>query len=79
MVSSVKFCDYGYSKRAAMYNFFAKHLKLNTDKVSWLPSISEDFVTILPEDQLRVYTEESPIPNDALMGYEAIMKYLGLY
>ena len=71
--------DYGYSKRAAMYNFFAKHLKLNTDKVSWLPSISEDFVTILPEDQLRVYTEESPIPNDALMGDEAIMKYLGLY
>ncbi len=70
--------DYGYSKRAVMYNFFAYHLKLNTGKVSWSPTISENFVTILPESQLRVYTEDNPIPGDALMGDEAIMKYLDL-
>ncbi len=70
--------DYGYSKRAVMYNFFAYHLKLNTGKVSWSPTISEDFVTILPENQLRVFTEDNPMPGDALMGDEAIMNYLGL-
>jgi len=70
--------DYGYSKRAAMYSFFAYHLKLKSSKVSWTPTINEDFVTILPEGQLRVFTEASPIPADALMGDEAIIKYLGL-
>lgn len=70
--------DYGYSKRSVMYNFFAYHLKLNTGKVSWSPTISEDFVSILPENQLRIYTEDNPMPGDALMGDEAIMKYLGL-
>ena len=70
--------DYGYSKRAVMYNFFAHHLKLNTGEVKWSPTISEDFVTILPEDQLRVYTRENPMPSDALTGDDAIMKYLQL-
>lgn len=70
--------DYGYSKRAAMYNFFAYHLKLNTNKVLWTPSINEDFVTILPPDQLRVYTKDHPVPSDALRGNKAIMDYLGL-
>lgn len=70
--------DYGYSKRAVMYNFFAHHLKLNSGKVSWSPTVNEDFVTILPEDQLRVYTEDNPMPADALMGDEAIMSFLNL-
>ncbi|HZH72271.1 MAG TPA: hypothetical protein VFD91_07250, partial [Mariniphaga sp.] len=70
--------DYGYTKRAAMYNFFAYHLKLNSGAVTWSPSISEDFVTILPESQLKVYTENSPIPDDALKGDETIMNYLNI-
>lgn len=70
--------DYGYSKRAAMYNFFAYHLKLKSGNVSWTPTVNEDFVTTLPPDQLRVYSEDNPIPADALMGDEAIIKYLGL-
>jgi acetyl esterase/lipase len=70
--------DYGYSKRSVMYNFFAHYLKLNTGSVAWNPTVSEDFVTILPEDQLRVYTEDDPLPSDALMGNEAIMNYLNL-
>ena len=70
--------DYGYSKRAVMYNFFSHHLKLNTGSVNWTPTVSEEFVTILPENQLRVFTEESPMPTDALLGDDAIMKYLNL-
>jgi hypothetical protein len=70
--------DYGYSKRAAMYNFFSHHLKLNTGAVNWTPTVNEDFVTILPPDQLRVFTTDNPIPANALKGDKAIMEYLGL-
>lgn len=70
--------DYGYSKRAAMYNFFAYHLKLNSHKVTWSPTVNENFVTILPPDELRVYTKDNPMPKDALMGNQAIMDYLNL-
>ncbi len=70
--------DYGYSKRAVMYNFFAYHLSLNSRRVTYDPTVNEDFVTILPEDQLRVFTEENPMPSDALMGDDAVIKYLGL-
>ncbi|NLO02332.1 MAG: acetylxylan esterase [Bacteroidales bacterium] len=70
--------DYGYSKRAVMYNFFAFHLKLNSGRVTWSPTVSEDFVTILPESQLRVYTDDNPMPSDAIMGDDAIMNYLNL-
>lgn len=70
--------NYAYSKRSVAYNFFAYHLKLNTRKISFDPTIKEDFVTILPEDQLRVYTEDNPMPDDALMGNDAVIKYLNL-
>jgi dienelactone hydrolase len=70
--------DYGYSKRAAMYNFFSHHLRLNTGAVEWKPTISEAFVTILPENQLKVFTEENPIPDNALKGDDEIIKYLKL-
>ncbi len=70
--------DYGYSKRSVMYNFFAHHLKLKTNNVNWVPTVNEDFVTILPPGELRVYTPDNPIPADALMGNEAIMNYLNL-
>lgn len=70
--------DYGYSKRAVMYNFFARHLNLNTNSVLWMPTVQENFVTILPQNQLKVYNEKNPMPADALMGDEAIMEYLEL-
>ncbi|MFA5555437.1 MAG: acetylxylan esterase [Phycisphaerae bacterium] len=70
--------DYGYSKRVAMYNFFSHHLRLNTGAVNWTPTVNEDFVTILPSNQLKVYTEANPLPSDALLGDDAIMKYLDL-
>jgi dienelactone hydrolase len=68
--------DYGYSKRAAAYIFFAYYLKLNTGKVEFDGSVKEDFVTVLPEDDLRVYNESNPRPKDALMGDEAVMSFL---
>ncbi|MCK4919801.1 MAG: acetylxylan esterase [Bacteroidales bacterium] len=70
--------DYGYSKRSAMYIFFAYHLKLNISKVTITSGVQEDFVKILPEDDLRVFTKENPRPDDALIGDKAVMKYLGM-
>ncbi len=70
--------DYGYSKRCAMYNFFSHYLKLKTNAVEWAPSVDESFVTILPENQLRIYTEDDPVPAGALQGDKAIIDYLDL-
>src|SRR5690554_1859718 len=70
--------DYGYSKRVAMYNFFSHHLRLNTGAVDWKPTINEEFVTILPPNQLKVFTEENPLPDNALKGDDEIFKYLNL-
>lgn len=70
--------DYGYSKRAVIYNFFSHHLRLDSKSVSWNPTIDESFVTLLSSDDLRVYTLDNPLPVDALIGDESIMKYLNL-
>ena len=70
--------DYGYSKRAVMYNFFAYHLKLDTNAVEWIPTVNEDFVTILPPEHLKVFTKDNPMPINALKGDKAIMDYLKL-
>ncbi|MGM0531095.1 MAG: hypothetical protein ACQER7_07060 [Bacteroidota bacterium] len=59
-----------------IYPFFAHHLELNTSKVTFSPSVDEDFVTILSQNQLNVYTEDHPLPENALEGNEAVMDYL---
>lgn len=71
--------DYGYSKRKYMYPFMAHYLGLHTGKVRFNPSADEGFVTILSQDQLRVYTEKDPMPADALKGNDAVIDYLGQY
>lgn len=72
--------DYGYSKRAAAYMFFAYHLDLDErNKVAVSTNgVQEDFVTILPQDDLKVFTAANPRPTDALMGDKAIIAYLNL-
>lgn len=70
--------DYGYSKRTVAYVFLAHHLNLNENNVRFDPTVQEDFVTILPQEQLRVYTNEYPLPEDALLGDEAVMNYLNI-
>ena len=46
--------DYGPSKRAAAYIFFAYHLKLDLRNVTVTNKVQEDFVSILPPKQLKV-------------------------
>lgn len=68
--------DYGYTKRISAYNFFAYHLKLN-NPVPYDNGYKEDFITILPIDDLRVFNEKNPLPANSLKGDEAVMNYLG--
>ncbi len=70
--------DYGYSKRSAAYMFFTYHLKLKLSNVTITDGVQEDFVTILPEDDLKVFTANNPRPSDAIIGDKAIIEYLNL-
>ena len=70
--------DYGPSKRAAAYIFFAYHLKLDLHNVTITNSVQEDFVSILPQDDLKIFTANNPRPSDAIIGDEALMRYLNL-
>jgi len=70
--------DYGPTKRFAAYNFFAHHLKLSVDKVTYQYGFNESFVTVLPEDELRNFDKDHPMLSNALQGNEAVMKYLNL-
>lgn len=71
--------DYGPSKRAAAYMFFAYRLKLDKGKVTITNGVQEDFVTILPQDDLKVFTKTHPRPENAIIGDQAIMDYLGIH
>ena len=68
--------DYGYSKRVIMYNFMAHHLGLDLGSIPYNNGYREDFVTLLSQEQLKVFSEEHPIPSGALKGDEAVIKYL---
>lgn len=68
--------DYGYSKRAAVYNFFGHHLNLRIGNVPYDDGYKEDFIEILEADQLKVFTEANPMPSNALKGNQAVMDYL---
>lgn len=67
--------DYGFSKRAAAYNFFQHHLKLSSN-MPYDGGYIEDFVTILPLENLRVFTTANPKPENLLQGNQAVMDYL---
>lgn len=66
--------NYGYSKRAAAYNFLGHHLQLNfstpydSDK-----GYQEDFVTLLSADELKVFDSK---PDHLLQGNQAVVDYL---
>ena len=66
--------DYGPSKRAAMYRFMARHLKLNLAAVTNLDgSIDESRIDTQPRESLLVWDDDHPLPEHALHGYEAVM------
>lgn len=69
--------DYGYTKRAPMYMFMNHYLKLSKGSLSFNPSVDESFVTILPMDDLKVFSDGQSLPANALQGDEAVMDYLG--
>lgn len=69
--------DYGPSKRQAMYVFMAEHLGLDLDKLKGKDGkIDESRVTVLPEAELRVFTDKVPRPSNYLVGDEAVNKLL---
>ncbi|MBA7551149.1 hypothetical protein ES705_43685 [subsurface metagenome] len=70
--------DYGYSKRTAAYNFLAHHLHLKSGEIPYENAYKEDFVKIFPGEELKVFNKENPMPENALQGYEAVLKYLNL-
>jgi len=69
--------DYGDSKRAAMYPFMAHHLGLNLNALPYDNGFREDFVKVLPADDLKVFGPQHPMPENALQGDQAVMEYLG--
>ena len=71
--------DYGPSKRAAVYDFFGKFLKLDTARILAGGGYNEEFVTILSKDDLSVFNKTHPFPQNALQGDEAVMTFLGIH
>jgi dienelactone hydrolase len=68
--------DYGYSKRTAVYNFFQHHLGLSP-RIPYIDGYIEDFISILPVGELRVFNEDYPLPAKALQGDKEVMAALG--
>ena len=64
--------DYGPGKRVAAYTFLAKHLGLDLTRVLKNGQPDESRNIILPSDSLRVFTDQHPLPAQAIMGDEAV-------
>ena len=60
--------DYGESKRQPMYDFFARHLKLDRGKWTTATGTRMDESTVVLESHqtLQVFTEAHPLPGHAL-------------
>ncbi|PCE62543.1 alpha/beta hydrolase family protein [Sediminicola luteus] len=69
--------DYGYSKRVAMYHFFAHHLRLRSKNLTYENGYDESFTTILSPEELRVFNTDFPRPENALVGNNRVLKFLG--
>jgi len=67
--------DYGFTKRAPMYQFFAAVFGLNIKAVlNKKGDIDESFITIEPASAQQVFKTESPMPSYALRSHDAIVK-----
>ena len=69
--------DFGPSKRALVYEFFAEHLRPdsgNKQQSGALSLIPEDLsvITIETPDQMQVFSNKHPLPEDALAGSDAV-------
>ena len=71
--------NYGYCKRIEVYKFFARALDLERHpKLEMGGETVPEQVAIEPKQKLRVWTDEHPMPDDALQGHEALARALGL-
>lgn len=82
-VSNVHFAtqrhDYGLSKRKAVYNFLSQYLNLDNGRIPrGDDGYIENFVTILPEDSLKVLGKDNTFPENALKGNQAVIDYLNI-
>jgi dienelactone hydrolase len=69
--------DYGPSKRAAMYKFLAKHLKLDLARVqNPAGEIDENFFKKLDRADLLVFDAAHPRPDTAVASAEAVILLL---
>lgn len=57
--------DYGPSKRRAVYPFLAEHLELDLEAVTVDGTIDESTVTVEPEPELYVFSDQHPLPPHA--------------
>ncbi len=65
--------DYGSTKRAAVYPFLAKHLKLDLPRIlDASGKIDESFVTIEKTKDMKVFTEKNPRPAYAIKALEQL-------
>lgn len=71
--------DYGPSKRQAAYSFLGHHLHLDSNKLQDNDLFDESLNTILPAEDLRVFTEDYPRPANAVMGNEEMIKHIANY
>ena len=69
--------DYGYSKRSAVYPFFAHHLRLPYKRIPYDNGFDESFVAVLSPAELYVFNDAYPRPANALQGDKAVMAALG--
>jgi len=72
--------DYGPSKRAAMYRFMAKHLKLDSTKVfNTNGEIDESAITIEPMNALKVFGDNGEkLPANAIRSFHDLEKLFGM-
>ena len=76
-VANAHFADeqhnYGPSKRAASIRFLARHLDLDLAEVTNLDgSIDDEPVKIRPRSELTGFTNQHPLPSDALQGDDIV-------
>jgi hypothetical protein len=65
---------YEYSKRQAVYPFLAKHLGLNIDLIKNENGyFNEDNITIEPYQQLKVFSDNMPLPNSAIQNNDDVV------
>lgn len=69
--------DFGPSKRKAMYEFMAKHIGIDLDKLKGKDGqIDESTVRVLPEEELLVFNDRFPRPEGYVLGNDAVNRLL---